>query len=613
MSRERNTNRLLGSTSPYLLQHVHNPVDWYPWGGEAIEEARRLDKPIFLSIGYSTCYWCHVMEREVFENESIARIMNDAFVCIKVDREERPDLDAIYMAATQLLTRHGGWPNSVFLTHELKPFFAGTYFGAEDSHGRPGFPTLLAQLAKAWSQQRASVEDLAERVGQGIARALRDDRSLGAPRDESVVLDGSIAHRAVAQLLGMFDHTNGGFAIAPKFPNDFYHSFLLEAGGEAGRSMVTTTLDAMAGGGIHDHVGGGFHRYSVDGEWHVPHFEKMLYNQAMLTRAYVDAFAATGQQRYADVARGVLKCVRDVFTAADGLFFSALDAETDAVEGAYYAWSSEELVGVLGEVDAQWFTTHYQIVPIPVFSGHKHPSGGTLVESQRGGARDARAHEILQRLEVHRRGRAMPRLDDKSIAAWNGMMIDAYAHAGAVLGDQSFVEAARRAAISVLARLVDSSGSLSRSVRGDSAGSHSGFLEDYAWVVRGLLTLARAEVSARETQRWIDAAVTLEARAETMLWDDTDGGFFDAGVDEHLIARSKSASDGATPSGNSVMAHALLDLAEMTRDARFLERADQVFTAFDHALSASPASMIHMVHALERSIHQRQVRGLTQA
>ncbi len=595
-------NRLASSSSPYLLQHAHNPVDWYPWGSEAFECARREDKPIFLSVGYSTCYWCHVMEREVFESEQIARLMNDACVCIKVDREERPDLDETYMAATQLLTRHGGWPNSVFLTHDLKPFFAGTYFGAEDSPGRPGFPTVLAQLSAAWTQRRAAIEELAARVAQGIASMIQGDRRESGAVDDGAILNATISQRAVAQLQSMFDRVNGGFAVAPKFPNDFYHSFLLEAGGEAGLQMVTTTLDAMAAGGIHDQVGGGFHRYSVDGEWHVPHFEKMLYNQAMLTRAFVDAYAATGHQRYRDVALNVLRFVADVFTDADGKFFSALDAETEAVEGAYYAWTNDEIARVLGDDDSQWFAHHYRVVPIPVFPGHKHPDGGALIAARRGTKQDARARELLARLALYRRGRTLPRLDDKSIAAWNGMMIDAYAHAGSVLGEPAFVESARRAATSVLGRLVDSSGTLSRSVRGDSAASHPGFLEDYAWVVRGLLTLARAEESAPEKQRWIALATTLEARAEVLLWDGDRGGFFDAGVDEHLIARSKSASDGAPPSGNSVMAHALLDLAELTGNARYLDRVDKLFRAFAEPLAGSPASMVHMVHALERRL-----------
>ena len=608
------TNHLAGSTSPYLLQHAHNPVDWYPWGPEAIELARRLDKPIFLSVGYSTCYWCHVMEREVFENEAIAKLMNDSFVCIKVDREERPDLDEIYMAATQLLGRHGGWPNSVFLTPQLKPFFAGTYFGPEDQPGRPGFPTVLLQLREAWTTQRARVEEVAAKVSEAIDATIggeADSTGSGAGTGTGGAavageLGPAIVNRTIQDLGTAFDPLDGGFGAAPKFPSDFYYSFLLDAGGERGRMITTTTLDAMAAGGIHDHVGGGFHRYSVDGQWHVPHFEKMLYNQAMLLGAFVDAFAVSADSRYADVAHGIIRFVGERFTGSDGRFYSALDAETDAVEGAYFVWTREEIVSVLGEREGSALLEIYRIVPVPEFPGHLHPDGGALVRKDRIAPVSEEERAMLGRLAAVRAVRKLPRLDDKSIAAWNGMMIDAEAHAGTVLGDLAAINAARRAADFVLLRMVRPDGTLMRTVRGDSQGSHDGFLEDYAWVVRGLLALAKAEGSgdgsSASRERWMSNAIRLQAKADELFWDGVRGGYFGAETSADLIARSRERGDGATPSGNSVMAHNLVDLARATGDIRYRDRCDDLLRAFAPTLTRMPHSAVHLVHALHRRL-----------
>ena len=625
-SEPKHTNRLTNTSSPYLLQHAHNPVDWYPWGPEALERAKNEDKPIFLSVGYSTCYWCHVMEREVFENEEIAALMNERFICIKVDREERPDLDEIYMAATQLMTQGGGWPNSLFLTPDLKPFFAGTYFGATDQNGRPGFGTLVTQLSDAWKNQRPKVNEVSGRVADTIKNAL-GDRLASTPK---AALDAALVDKTVKQIGASYDPTNGGFGLAPKFPSDFYYSFLLDAHARrvakgdqdaATLAMVTTTLDAMAAGGIHDHVGGGFHRYATDSQWKVPHFEKMLYNQAALAVAYLDAFAATGEARDADTARGIFRFVNEVFTGPQGQFYSAFDAETDAVEGAYYTWTREQIKSVLGVADAAKFLAAFELADVPIFPGHKHPEGGTLVRKARGVANTPEITAMLGKLAEVRVARKPPRLDDKALAAWNGMMIDAFAHGAEVLKDDAYRAAAARAAAFVLEKMRMPDGRLLRSVRvaadakdtkdakdakvaadtkDAKAAPQEGFLEDYAFVIRGLLALNRVETDAAAKAKWLDAAQSLAAKADELFWDKANGGYFFATPQPDLIARGKDIGDNATPGGNSVMAHNLLTLAAATGDAAYRTKAEALLTAFSGAIAQSPRGSVHMVHALQR-------------
>jgi len=607
----KHTNRLADATSPYLLQHAHNPVDWYPWGPEALERAKKEDKPIFLSVGYSTCYWCHVMEREVFENEAIAALMNERFVCIKVDREERPDLDQIYMLATQLMTQHGGWPNSVFMTPELKPFFTGTYFGAEDLPGRPGFGTVITQLGDAWATQRDKVNQVADQVGVTIKDVL-GERLASIPK---VPLEAAIVDSAAEQIASSYDARDGGFGLAPKFPSDFYYSFLLDlhkrrvaAGDKDGAtlSMVVTSLDAMAAGGIHDHVGGGFHRYATDAQWKVPHFEKMLYNQAQLAVAYLDAFAVTGEARDADTARGIFRFVGGVFTGPDGQFYSALDAETDAVEGAYYTWTREQIAEVLGKDDAAKFLDRYELAEVPIFPGHKHPEGGTLVSKVRGEGNPAEITAMLGKLAAARGARKLPRLDDKAIAAWNGMMIDAYARGAEVLHDDAYRAAGARAAGFVLERMMTPDGRLLRSVRPRAAANgaahapQEGFLEDYAFVIRGLLAMHRVETDPDVKARWLGNARALQAKADELFWDKDAGGYFFATPQPDLIARGKDIGDNATPGGNSVMAHDLIDLFKATGDAAYRTRAEEVLRAFSGTMAQSPRGSVYMVHALER-------------
>jgi len=600
------TNRLVDSTSPYLLQHAHNPVDWHPWGEDAFEAAREQDKPIFLSVGYSTCYWCHVMEREVFENPEIAELMNELFINVKVDREQRPDIDEVYMTATQLMTRRGGWPMSAFLTPDLKPFYAGTYFGPEDRQGRPGFPTVVRAMHEAWTDRRDEVIATADRA----TAAVRANLSERLERAGTRPLDHEIADSALEQLGRSFDDRWGGFGVAPKFPQGFNYPFLLAVHERTGEprplDMAIASLRHMAAGGMYDHVGGGFHRYSTDGQWRVPHFEKMLYNQAQLTIAYLRAYEATGDEAFADVARDILRYIDELMTGPDGQFYSALDAETDATEGAYYAWNREQIEQTLNENELALFDKAFAIAPIPEFRGHMHPDGGALhmrkpitelaaeLGTPYADLRD-RLDGILAKMKAVRDDRELPGLDDKVIAGWNGMMIGAYAEAGRTLGEPAYTNSARNAASFMLDRLRDDNGDLLRLWRA-GVSEQPAFHEDYAFAIRGLTSLYRST----EEQRWLDAATDLADRADKRFWDDDAGGYYFAEATEDLIARSKSPRDGAIPSGNSAMANALIDLAELTKDDRWRGRAEDTLEAFSGIAAAAPAGHLHMVHAVER-------------
>jgi len=601
------TNELVNATSPYLLQHAHNPVDWRMWNEEAIRDAREQDKPIFLSVGYSTCYWCHVMERKVFSDPEIAASMNEHFINIKVDREQRPDLDEIYMTATQLVTGRGGWPNSVFLTPELKPFYAGTYFGPEDRGGRPGFPTLIDAIADAWSTRRSEVERSAEQI-TGRIRAVLGEQLAGAG---SVELTRGMVDRAVETLSARYDENHGGFGQAPKFPQGYVFPLLLDVhrrtGDQRPREMALGTLRQMAAGGMHDHVGGGFHRYSTDGQWHVPHFEKMLYNQAQLAIAYLEAHELTGRRAFADVARDILVYVERRMTGPDGQFYSALDAETDAVEGAYYVWKRDRVRDLLDDEANALFDKVFQLVPVPEIPGHKHPSGKVLtmraplpdlaaeLDVAYGDLRE-RVDEIAATLREARDQRALPRLDDKVIASWNGLMIEAYAHAGRVLDEPEYTKRAERAASFVLGRMRDEQGRLHRIWR-KGALSQPAFHEDYAMMIHGLASLARTEGS----DRWADAAADLVEQADELFWDDQGtGGYFYAPPSPHRIARSKSSRGGALPSGNAAMAHGLLTLATVTGDQAYRHRARETLQAFSGLLDRQPVAYASMAHALER-------------
>ena len=596
------TNALAGETNPYLLLHAHNPVDWYPWGPEALERARAEDKPIFLSVGYSTCYWCHVMEREVFSDPEIAGLMNQWFINIKVDREERPDLDKIYMTATQLLTGGGGWPNSVFMTPELKPFFAGTYFPPVSKYGRPGFPEVLTSLHQAWQERRQEVEQKAEQLTSAIRRTHEAQGAAG----DSTVLVQHLVDTAIERLQGRFDETNGGFGGAPKFPPDMDLELLMaqyeRTGEEELLRLVRHTLEQMARGGIHDHLGGGFHRYATDQRWRVPHFEKMLYNQATLARVYLHAYRLTGLDELRRAARGILDYTHRVLRSPEGGFYSALDSETDGIEGLYYLWTKTEILQVLGD-DAASFLAVYDLAPMP--EGDKGvlymPRSLADVAAERGiepEVLDGQLAPLRQRLLGVRQQRPRPLLDTKILSGWNGLMIDAYAYGFEVLGDEAYQATARQAAAFVWQRLRDGDTRLQRSFR-DGVVGHDAFQDDYAFLARGLLSLYRAT----HDPSYLGQAEQLVANMDRLFWDDEDGGYFMTDRSERLIALSKHPYDGAIASGNSEAANVLVELAAITGREGYRTKAQQTLRAFAGAMSRNAGGFARMVLAVHYNLH----------
>ncbi|MFG0283961.1 MAG: thioredoxin domain-containing protein [Phycisphaerales bacterium JB039] len=600
------TNRLADSTSPYLLQHAHNPVDWYPWGEAAFERARAEDKVIFLSVGYSTCYWCHVMERLVFSDPIIAARMNEVFVNIKVDREQRPDIDEIYMMATRLVSDSAGWPNSVFLTPDLKPFVAGTYFGPADEPGRPGFPTLMNAIASAWAEERPVLLNGADELTSVIRQILTE------PAPQSAV-GPQVVQRAIADLAGAFDPDHGGFGLAPKFPMGFSYEFMLDVARQDGQEtvadMALVTLRHLAAGGIYDHVGGGFHRYSTDEAWRIPHFEKMLYNQAQLMRAYAAAYRHTGDERFRWVIEDIVRYLDRRMTSPQGGFYSALDAETNAVEGAYYAWTQEEIDRLLDPVQRALFAEVFELADIPKFEGHPHPDGGALVMKaplteladrldRTPAELRAQLQPVLAQLGAARDQRQLPRLDDKVIAGWNGLMIDALAFASVALDDPALLRRAGGAARFVLDNLITDDGLMRIWREGEV--SQQAFLEDYALLARAMLTLHRADPEGG----WLDHAMDLVEQADARFR--RPGGDYYFGPDsKHLIVRTIAGADGAIPAGSSAMVHCLIDLAEVTGDQMWLDRAGETLRALSGILDAQPQAALVLTHGLHRYLALR--------
>lgn len=590
-------NRLAGESSPYLLLHRHNPVDWYPWGEEALEKARREDKPIFLSVGYSTCYWCHVMERESFSSPFIAERMNRDFVNIKLDREERPDLDEIYMAATQILTNQGGWPNSVFLTPDLKPFYAGTYFPPEDRYGRPGFAAVLGGLADAWVNRRADVEAQAEEMAEAMRRFL-EERSQPAAAPPGA----DAAERALALLGRRFDREWGGFGGAPKFPTPSNLYLCLELADEhpEAAEMLAATLDQMARGGIYDQLGGGFHRYATDREWKVPHFEKMLYDNGFLLELYAYQHSRAGDAEAARIVRETAEWLEREMTSPEGAFWSAIDAETYGHEGAYYIWTREELEAELGEEDATFLAPLLGFAGEPFFEDTAYvlhlPE--PLAEAARRRRipeeellRDLKAAE--RRLLAARFRRDRPLTDDKILADWNGMVITGLAVAGRVLGEPLLVERAATAARFLLGTMRPG-GQLIHSWRAGQ-GRIPAYLADYVFVVRGLLALHEATGE----EEWLRQAADLTEEQIRRLRD-PQGGFFVAGESPDVLFRSKDPFDGATPSANAVAVLNLLALAERTGDPLWRIEARAVLQAFAPLVQGHPDAVRMMAIAARR-------------
>ena len=593
------SNRLAAESSPYLLLHAENPVDWYPWGEEAFELARREDRPIFLSVGYSTCYWCHVMERESFSDPEIAQQMNDGFVCIKVDREERPDVDEIYMTATQVMTRSGGWPNSVFLTPDLEPFFAGTYFPPRDGLGRPGFPQVLRGVREAWLLRRAEIAQQAAAVAEAMRGSLAGD-----PGGAEALPDPALAGELQADLAARFDPEWGGFGPAPKFPSPSNLFFLLDRSeDEDARRMLVLTLDRMARGGVMDHLAGGFHRYSTDTAWLVPHFEKMLYDNAALARLYAEAAPLAPEQGFDRVARFTLDFVLREMTAPEGAFLSAIDAETDGHEGAYYTWTEADLESELPGEDGTLFRSAHGLDGAPTFESDRYVVHQPEPLGAHAGRLGLSEEGLRQRLEpmrdtllAARDRRDPPLIDDKILTDWNGLMIGAMARVGQLLGETRYVEASTRAAEFVLQYLRDGeSGMLLHAFRAGRARVPA-FLDDYAFLVEGLLGLHRATGEGR----WVEEAGRLVEEQERRLGDPEAGGYFAAGEDPRLLFRARPAFDGAVASGNGVAAMNLVDLAELTGEPRWAERAEATMRAFGDGMARAPLAHVTLIRALRR-------------
>jgi len=591
------TNGLIDQTSPYLLQHAHNPVDWLPWGSKAFEMAQKEDKPIFLSIGYSTCHWCHVMEHESFENEQIAEIMNEHFVSIKVDREQRPDVDEIYMNAVVMMTGSGGWPLSVFLTPEGKPFYGGTYFPPRDAYGRPGFERLLLSVANAWKSRRQELVGSAAKMSELL-------QSQASPTDKSN-LSPEIVHEAFVSFQNLFDAVNGGFGTAPKFPQPVNLSMLLSywhrTADNQALNMVEKTLDEMANGGIYDHIGGGFHRYATDAHWLVPHFEKMLYDQALLGKVYLQAYQITKKERYARIAREIFDYVLRDMTDPAGGFYSAEDADSEGREGTFYLWDPEKIDSALDEEQARLFNACYGITNEGNFEEGKTILNITASMEQLGKEfqKDHAAIENILKtartsLFKERAKRIRPHRDEKIITAWNGLMISSLAYGGAVLDEEKYIRAARRSAEFILNTL-HKNGRLMRYYR-DGQVVEKAFLDDYAFTAMGMLDLYEATFDVK----WLIEAKSLSNRMIELFADTEKGGFFLAGKDgDKLIARTKSGSDGAIPSGNSVAAVVLLKLGRLTMNQHFTDLGGKVLETFSQQLEQSPAYSSAMLRALD--------------
>ena len=598
-------NRLVFAASPYLRQHARNPVDWRPWSSEVFELARREDKPVFLSIGYSSCHWCHVMEHESFEDPEVARLLNERFIPVKVDREERPDVDEIYMRATQLMTGHGGWPNSVWLDASRRPFFCGTYFPKHDRGGHPGFLNLLHGLDEAWRTRPQDVEEQAARVAEAL-------RSLEIPPAASTTPRAArdLLADALRALERRFDPRHGGFDGAPKFPPHSALSLLLRAAenGAPPSPMLNATLDAMALGGIHDHVGGGFHRYATDAEWFLPHFEKMLYDNAQLAILYARAFRATGRDDHRRIATGICDWVLRELRHPDGGFFSALDADTSAGEGVYYLWTREEVLRILGPDDGPAFADLFQISAAG--NHHDEATGERTrfsiahLRAFPAGDAAALAERCLPRLRDVRATREPPMLDDKVITAWNGLMISGLAHCGKLLDRPDYLEAAQRAADFLLTRLRPF-GRLQRTWREGVTSGHA-YLDDHAFLLLGLLDLH----DATGTQNWLEAA-TATARDLLDLFTAPDGAFNFTPLDHELLpARTREPYDNATPSPNGVAALALLRLSALTRDTRFATAARNALVYFEPAIARGPAAAGSLVEAMLSLEHVPAEAGL---
>jgi uncharacterized protein len=597
-SKNRKANRLLNEKSPYLLQHAYNPVNWYPWGDEAFTKARTEDKPIFVSIGYSTCHWCHVMERESFESDTVAEFLNEHFVSIKIDREERPDIDAIYMAAVQAMSGSGGWPMTVFLTPNLKPFFGGTYFPPKPAYGRPSFLRLLSRISELWQNEREKLVESSEVLTAHIGQ---ENKEAGAETpDADELLDHTFAY-----FLKVFDKEEGGFGSAPKFPRpvqfDFLFNRFAQTGEPEARDMALFTLRKMANGGMHDHLAGGFHRYSVDPLWRVSHFEKMLYDQAQLVHSYLDAWQITHDDSYVDVARDIVEYVLRDMTHEGGAFFSAEDADSEGEEGTFYVWTAAELRELLAD-DAECFIHYFGVTDEGNFEHGKNVLYKAHTFAETATHCGVESWDVRGSLEAAKKKvfevrskRVRPGLDDKILTSWNGLMIGAIARAGGVMLFPPFVHAAERAAEFIWQNLRVNDRLLHRWRDGEAR--FDAYLDTYAFLIKGYIELYEATLNAV----WIERALILQREQDDALYDSTNGGYFMSREASDVLVRSKNDYDGAEPSGNSISVLNLLKLAAMTGKSRYREKAEKTIQHFTSRSQQHPYAMPLMMVGLDWS------------
>jgi len=611
-------NRLINEKSPYLIQHAHNPVDWYPWGEEAFEAARKEQKPIFLSIGYSTCYWCHVMEREVFENEDIAKLMNDTFINIKVDREERPDVDRVYMTALQALTGSGGWPMSMFLTPDLKPFYGATYIPPKAKYGRAGIEDVINEIAKTWSEKKQDIIVSGDKILDAIADRVK------IKSDETAILSKDVFDKCYQQCVSSYDYTYGGFGQGNKFPRPVVFNFLLEyfynnQKAEA-KDIVVFTLKKMYDGGVYDHIGGGFHRYAVDAQWRVPHFEKMLYDQAQLVISYLDCFLITKNNFFLYVAEEILRYVSNKLTDKNGAFYSAEDAESaldfenpkEKEEGAFYLWTKDELDDLLGD-DADIFNYHFGILPLGNTLNDPHDVFGEknviynaydiydTCKHFKINPEEAtnKINSAIKKLYVVRENRPKPHLDDKVLTSWNALMISAYAYAYRITGKKEYLKTANNAKDFISGNLLKEDNTLLHRYR-DGEARFDGTLEDYAFFTKALLDVYEASFD----ESALGLAVKLNEKTTELFYDSTNGGYFDVRENEKdIVLKTKDTYDGAEPGANSIQIQNILRLAIMTDNEELKTMAEKSLRLFAGDFNRMPFTSPQMLCALNLYIN----------
>ncbi len=608
-------NKLSKEKSPYLLQHANNPVDWYPWGEEAFEKAKQENKPIFLSIGYSTCHWCHVMEHESFENKTIAELMNKYFVCIKVDREERPDVDKVYMSAVQTMIGSGGWPLSVFLTPDLKPFYGGTYFPPKDAHGRPGFPTVLERIHQAWNEEQQEILN----SGNQLIEMLQHKH---LAKNENEIIDENLIRRTYHQLAAAYDAKHGGFGTAPKFPRPVMFEFLFQyfnrTQEKEALTMSLTTLMAMASGGMYDHLGGGFHRYSVDAQWKVPHFEKMLYDQAQLAHSYLDAYQITHDDFFATIAKETLDYVLREMTDKNGGFYSAQDADSFSTEnssqkkeGAFYVWEKSEIEKILSQEESKIFCHYYNIdergnvfsdphnefqnknilyAPFTIEQTAKHTSC-TIEQVQK------LLHSSKQKLFEARKQKSYPHRDEKILTGWNSLMLSAFAHASQIFNEEKYFQTAVNAINFLYKNLYDNSTKILFRRYCDGETKYDAQLDDYAFFIQALIDVYEITFDIQ----WLEKALEIQKTQIALFWDSAEGGFFDvSGKDSSILVRIKEGYDGAEPSGNSTSVKNLLRLFSYCNDKELQNYAEKTLKYFSTTLQQSPQLMPQLISTIER-------------